>query len=427
MADQAEFDRFVARHFRWNFTANVIDVAFYMFGLSFVSWATVLPLLVSRLTTSKLAIGMVPAIYSLGFLLPQLLTANYTERLPLKKRFIVIVSGPGERGPYLLIGLIVWAFAIPHPTLTLILIYVLLTLALACAGASNPAWTDLIAKVIPVSRRGRWAGVAFSVGAILGLGGAVLAGALLGRFPYSMNFGLCFFAAGAAFMVSWGGLAMNREPAGLVVKPHMSLRAYLRLLPAVLRRDLNYVRFLISRSVAALGGMAGGFFMVYGAERFGFGGAQVGLLTAILTGSQAVTNPLWGMLADRVGHKAVLCGGAFSMVLASAAALVAGAPAGMYVAFALMGLSYAAESVSGQTIVMEFASPHDRPTYVGLTNTLLAPCRTLGPIIGGILATWLGYRGMFPFAVLLAAAGGVLMMLWVREPRGLREDALATA
>ena len=68
-------------------------------------------------------------------------------------------------------------------------------------------------------------------------------------------------------------------------------------------------------------------------------------------------------------------------------------------------------------IILEFCSPEDRPTYIGLTNTLLAPARTLAPILGGWLATWAGYRGMFLVALVASILGGLMMTFWVREPR----------
>ncbi|MGB9578161.1 MAG: hypothetical protein ACPL3S_02700, partial [Halothiobacillaceae bacterium] len=89
---------------RWNFTVNVLDVAFFLLALSMVSQTTILPLLVRELTDSPLAIGLIPAIASVGYLLPQLLIANYAEGLRRKKRFIQIISGIGERGPYLATG-----------------------------------------------------------------------------------------------------------------------------------------------------------------------------------------------------------------------------------------------------------------------------------------------------------------------------------
>ena len=68
-------------------------------------------------------------------------------------------------------------------------------------------------------------------------------------------------------------------------------------------------------------------------------------------------------------------------------------------------------------IVLEFCEPEDRPTYMGLSSTLLAPSRALGPVLGGWLATLIDYRGMFLVALALSLVGGVMLLVWVREPR----------
>ncbi len=68
---------FAEANFRWNFGVNVLDISFFNLALNMVSQATILPLLVSQLTTSKLAVGLIPAIFSLGFFLPQLFFAGY--------------------------------------------------------------------------------------------------------------------------------------------------------------------------------------------------------------------------------------------------------------------------------------------------------------------------------------------------------------
>ncbi len=427
VTDQDEFDRQVAAHFRWNFGANVMDLAFYALAMSFVSQTTVMPLLVSRLTSSKLAIGLIPAIFSLGFLLPQLLMASYTERLRFKRPFVVAISGPGERLPYLLIGLAVWWLAGPQPALALIVFYLLLAVTASSAGIATPAWSDLIAKVIPVHRRGLYAGTANGLGALMGVAGAWLSGLILATVAFPDNFALCFMLAAAAQVFSWAALALNREPAGIVVKARVSQRDYFRQLPRLLQADRNYRRFLVSRAIAALGSMAGGFFMVYGFERFAFGGREVGIATAILAGSQAVVNPLWGLLGDRSGHKIVLACGAFCTLLATAAVLLAPSAPAFFVAFAFLGAALAADSVSSLNIAMEFGSVENRPTYIGLTNTLLAPTRTLAPIIGGALATVAGYPPMFGLAMVLAGAGGLLLATWVREPRSGAEGRLRIA
>jgi MFS family permease len=408
---------FAETHLRWNFSVNVLDISFYTLALNMVSQATILPLLVSQLTGSKLAIGLIPAIYTLGYLLPQLLTAGYTEGLRRKLPVLMLVGSVGERLPFLLIGLAVLFFAAPSPILALGLLYLLLGISAVSNGILTPAWYDLIAKVIPVERRGIWSGVGNGLGAFMGIAGAGLAGWLLTAYAFPQNYALCFLVAFVFFMVSWIGLALNREPDSAVVKPQVGLWRYLKQLPAVLRRDRNYQVFLISQSVANLGGMAAGFFIVYGSTRFGLDGATVGALTGTLVASQALMNLLWGLLGDRKGHKIVLAGAAGCMALAALAALLIPTPAALWVVFFLLGASIAGEMVSSLNIILEFCHPEDRPTYIGLTNTLLAPVKALAPLVGAGLATLLGYPGLFIAAALAAAGGAALLGLWVREPR----------
>jgi MFS family permease len=422
MADQvaarnAAFQQQVEANFAWNFGVNLVDIAFITFGLNLVSQVTIMPLLVSQLTDSKIAIGLIPATYSLGYLLPQLLTANFAERLPRKKPFVILLGSLGERVPYLLIGLVVLWLAIPAPEVALALFFLLLATTAASNGMATPAWYTMIGKVIPVHRRGLWSGVGRSLGALLGIAGGVLSGRILANWAFPRNFGFSFVLAFICAALSWVGLALNREPASPSVKPHTGLGHYLRQLPNVLRRDGNYVRYLVSRSVANLGIMASGFLMVYGKESIEGALEQVGTLTAILVGTQAVMNLLWGMLADRRGHKVVLCCAAFAMAITAGAAWMASSPAWLWATFALLGAAMSADSVSRMNIILEFCPPEDQPTYIGLTNTLLAPTQALAPIVGGWLATWAGYREMFLVALVSSILGGIMLTLWVREPR----------
>jgi MFS family permease len=416
MIEQYSFECQVEANSRWNFWVNLIDAVFYSLALNLVSRATIMPLLVSELTNSRIAVGLIPATYDVSYLLPQLLTANYTERLRRNKPFVLLLGSLGERVPYLVIGLVVWCLAKPTPTVALVAFYLLWATTAASNGTVTPAWYSMIAKVIPVHRRGLWSGLGQSLGALLGIAGAKLAEGILEGWTYPRNYGLCFVLSFIAMVISWGGLSLTREPASPTVKPRTSQGLYLRRLPALLRRDGNYVRFLISRSAANLGTMAAGFFMVYGKENVPGSLGQVGTLTAILVGSQAAMNLLWGFVADRWGHKAVLCSAAFAMALASVAAWSASSVTWLGVTFALLGVSVSANSVSRMNIILEFCAAEDRPTYIGLTNTLLAP-GMLAPVLGGWLATWAGYRGMFAVAMVLCVLGGLLLAFWVREPR----------
>ena len=219
------------------------------------------------------------------------------------------------------------------------------------------------------------------------------------------------------------GLSLNREPPSQIVKQPTPLRRYLRQLPSILRGDRNFRRFLLSRSVIHLGAMAIGFFTVYGQERFAVSGVQIGIFTALLVASQAITNLAWGMVADRLGHKIVLTVAPLLMAAAILTAWLAPGIEWLMVTFVLLGIYLAADTVSAFNIIVEFAPEQYRPTYIGLTNTLLAPALTLSPLIGGWLATIVGYGGLFTAALLAIGAGVLLMAYWVDEPRRMRASA----
>jgi MFS family permease len=157
--------------------------------------------------------------------------------------------------------------------------------------------------------------------------------------------------------------------------------------------------------------------MVYGIDRFALDGAAIGTLTGVLIGTQAVLNLVWGNLGDRLGHKTVLTAAAFLMALAPLVALSAPSLVGLAFVFVLMGAYIAADMVSALNIILEFSTPEDRPTYIGLTNTLLAPMVTIAPIFGGWLAEATGYRGLFITAMIITTIGGLLLRFWVKEPR----------
>ena len=92
-------------------------------------------------------------------------------------------------------------------------------------------------------------------------------------------------------------------------------------------------------------------------------------------------------------------------------------PIGLVITFVLLGTFLAADHTSSLPIILEFSAPEDRPTYIGLTNTLLAPILVGAPILGGWLAGALGYRALFSVALVVGVMALVLMAFWVREPR----------
>lgn len=412
-----KIDTFVQDNFRWNFSVNLIDISFITLALSLISRETIMPLLVSSLSDSKIVIGLIPAIYSVAYYLPQLFAANHAERMKRKLPFVMLVGGLMERVPYMLIGFSILLFAQNSPAITLILFFLFIGTAASGAGIATPAWFTMIGKVLPLNRRGIFFGVSEGLGALVGIVGAVLVGLVLDQIAYPLNFASLFLIAAIFMAISWVGLSLNREPESPIIKEHIPLRHYLSLLPAILRNNHNYRHFLISYSLNRLGMMAVGFFVVFGNERFNLSGADVGALTAVLISSQAVMQLVLGWVGDRFGHKINLTISAFAMALAALFAINSSDLASLVPAFILLGTAIASDNISKFNIVLEFAPPEDQPTYIGLTNTFIAPITFVGPILAGWIASSYDFYSMFAVAIISAIIGGLLLLIWVKEPR----------
>ena len=409
-------DSTVERNLPWNFSVNLIDISFITLAFSIISRETITPLLISNLTDSKIAIGLVPAIYSIAYYLPQLFAANHAERLKRKLPFVMLIGGLLERVPYLFAGLAILLFAESAPIAALLCLYLVIGLGAFGNGVATPAWFSMIGKVLPVHRRGIFFGVSEGLGTLMGIIGAFFVGRVLDDMGYPLNFATLFLVAAVFMGISWIGLALNREPESPIVKEHIPFSRYFRRLPSILRDNHNFRRYLLSYSISRLSTMGVGFFIVFGNESFQLSGADVGLLTAILIGSQAAMQLLLGWLADKRGHKANLTVSGFALAGAAALALGAGDLAGLIPAFVLLGVGLASDNVSRLNIILEFAAPEDQPTFIGLTNTLLAPMVFLAPILGGWLADF-GFDALFILMAICGLVGGVLLFTWVKEPR----------
>jgi len=412
---EAELTAVIEQNYRWNFTVNLLDGVNFWFGASFISSATVVPLFISQLTDSQLAIGVAAMIAQGSWFAPQLLTSNLVERLARKKPVIVNLGFFLERLPMWLTPLAA-LLAFRSATAAVLLFLFAYAWHGLGAGVVATAWQDLIARCFPVDRRGRYMGLTMFLGAGAGLLAASLSAWFLEVFPFPTNFVYSFSLAALFITLSWVFLALTREPVQPSPVPRQSNREYARALPDILQRDLNFRRFLSGRLLLALGGMGTGFVTVTAVQRFQVSNSTVGLYTLAILAGQTAGNLLFGLLADRRGHKLSLEFSALAGMAAFVIAWLAPEPSWYFAAFVLLGVSSGGVVVSGILVVMEFSLPEKRPTYVGLTNTAVGLVSLLAPLVGAGLAA-INAGWLFALSAVFYAAAFASLHWWVREPR----------
>lgn len=414
---QPNIQQEIEKNYKFNFLVNALDGGSFWFGYSFISPSIILPLYLSHFTSNPILIGLLPFLGTAGFLIPQLFTANFVERAPVKKIFPVKVGFFAERVPLFLLPISVLLFAINQPVLAVISLLFLYGWHSLGAGLIIVAWQDLIAKIIPFDRRGRFFGITNFAGTASGILGAIAVTGVLNNYDFPQGFLFSFTAAAFLILLSWFFIAQTREPAVPSNKPHVSQIEYLRSLPHILRKDKNFRKYLIFQVSNAFSQMASGFLVVFSAQKWNLPDSQAGGYVIAMQVGQALANLFFGYLSDRKGHKLNLeiCSliNAASLILAVAAPN----PIFFFLIFFLRGAMTAGNMMSGISIVLEFTSHEDRPTYIGMANTLPGIVSSLSPILGGWIAATAGYPWMFVLAS-LSILGGYGILRWtVREPR----------
>jgi MFS family permease len=405
----------VARNYRWNLTVNLADNAVFFLGMSLISANTIVPLFLSKLTTSAIPIGLAAMMSQAGWLVPQLLTAGWVERLHEKRLMVTRVGLLTERLPmWLIVAAALLAGWIPRFALLFFLIaYGWRSFG---SGVIATAWQDMIARIFPAEGRGRFWGTALALGTGCGILGSAVTAWLLSRLAFPTNFVVIWLLAALAVMASWVFVSLTREPAQAPNSTAADLRHVLARLPGILSADRPFRRYIVARVLLSLGAMAQGFVTLAALRTWHVPDSAVAGYTAALMIGQAVSNLGTGFLADRHGHKLPLELAATASLVAYLTAWLMPSAGWYYAVFFLIGAGLGAINVSGILIVMEFAPSAQRPTYMGLANTISGLATMAGPL----LATWLtgiGFPVLFVLTAALNLAALVTLRWGVQEPR----------
>jgi len=140
-------------------------------------------------------------------------------------------------------------------------------------------------------------------------------------------------------------------------------------------------------------------------------------MTSVLLISQVAFAPLMGRLGDRWSHRGVMILGGLGAAASSALAWLANSTEWFYPVFFLASIAIVAIWTIPIALTVSFAEEHERPLYIGLSNTISAPATIIAPIIGGLIADAAGYHAMFIVSTLCGLLMVATLLLFVKEPK----------
>ena len=403
-----------ARHAGRNFRLGVFNGIMFSLVDALIAPTFVLALFVNRLGGPNVLVGLLPALYTGGGLLPQILVAG---RIHGRERVIGWYRRTAVfRTVCVLLLAALTALLAPYPALLLAVFFVLYCGYTFGAGISSLPWFEVIGKTISPRRRGAffsqrnfWGGVLALVAS--GLISAILSEKLIGlTFPY--NFALLFAISSVAIALGFGAMSALKEPEAPQTAPPISLREAFRRGIAAYRSDSDYQAFVVARVLLGLVAIADPFYVLYARVELGAPVATAGLYLAASSASSLLSNFIWGPLADRAGNRTLMVLGVLSVASVPLSALVVPAFApllsrdALHTLFALVfvcgGLATGSSRIANNNMMLTIAPPHSRPTYLGFLNTLLGLV-TFISVIGGLVVDTLGFTVLFLIALSLAA------------------------
>jgi DHA1 family multidrug resistance protein-like MFS transporter len=139
-------------------------------------------------------------------------------------------------------------------------------------------------------------------------------------------------------------------------------------------------------------------------------GTVTGLVFSATALATLLVTPLWGRRGDRSGHERTL---AVCVILAGAATLPQAfvtATAGLYVLRFVAGSFVAGLFPTAYALAAVTSSREKRGGAHGLTFSSIGLANALGYATGGVIAGWIGIRGLFVLSAVLMMGAGLLAL-----------------
>jgi len=413
-AGRADVPVEVARNLRRNAAVQLLHGLFGQTGFRLVSAPTFLPAYLFALSGSDFAVGLARSLQAAGTVASPMLGASLIGH---RKKILGITLASSGLMRVQILGLAVAGFLL-GANATVAAVVVFLALLGFFQGIAQVTMNSLRAKVIPVHRRGLVSGARNFLAGLSSAALAYFAGVhvvdanLLGD-GYSSLFLLAF----AITTVGLLALALTREPRAEAVRGRESLRATLRAVGPILRRQPAFRRFFIARAFGSCGRMALPFYILFIGTRLELTGANLGLLTTVWMLTSSGANLFWGLVADRRGYKIVMLATLASWTASHVQLLFVDGLASVVVFFVLMGAASGGFNQSGQNMVLEFGQPRDIPIRLAASSAAVNLIGAVGPLLGGALVALAGYVSLFVATIVLQAVAFAIIAVAVPEPR----------
>ncbi len=405
---------------RFNYNLGIFNGMLFMFGIALTSPLTVLPVFIKYFTASDFIVGITSSLWRAGWLLPQLLVAGYVEKLPYKRGIYLRMNAIRLLLTWLMIPLLA-IYGLSHPEFYLVCFLLLYACASFIGGIAGLPMNDMVAKTIPPQYLGSY----FSTRIFYGMGlMSIFAGLIvkyiLGKetvFPFPKNFIIIFTLAALFMTLGIVVYAFIREPPSKISSTQRTFFSLLKEIPGILRRDKNYRRLIIVQLLASGISFSLPFYIILAQEKFGSTISTAGTFIAMQTLGVLIFNVLWKYISSHRGDRQVIYFSLIFQALIPIYALFISLGLGPWLLisppwlvtaafspiFFLVGGTMSGLWVGTSSYLLSIAPEDRRPTYIGISNTILGIAAVF-PALGGYLSDIAGLTPVITLSIVTVCA-----------------------
>ena len=416
---EAAYEKFVWANLKRNYIGHYLHGMLGMTGFRLINAPTFLPAYLHMLSGSNTVVGLGLALQQLGGVLSPIVGANQVEH---RTKVMPAALWMGGLARLQIIGMALAGWFLSGQSRVVAIIGFMFLFGLFM-GTQRVVFSMLLAKVIPISRRGRLQAWRNATGGLIAAGLAYLAGRyfidanLFGN-GYSTTF-IFAFALTSLGLTALRLLMIEPEPP--TVRARSRLIDRFKDFPALLA-EKGFLYFMIVQMLAITARMAVPFYVLFASSTIELNGKNLGLLSLAFLGADTISNLVWGYLGDKTGFRLIML---ISLLLwVGSTFLLMGAHdfLPIFLAFSGLGAAQSGYMMSAGTMILEFGDRDEMPMRIAFSATAEGIMGSIGPLLGGVISSTLGYGPMFSISIAFLIAALIVLITLVKEPRTARHS-----
>lgn len=415
---EAAYEKFVWDNLKRNYIGNYLHGMLGMTGFRLVNAPTFLPAYLHMISGSNTIVGLGLALQQVGSVISPIFGATQIEH---RTKVMPAAVWMGGLARVQIVGMALAGWFLQGQSLIVAMMAFMFLFGLFM-GTQRVVFGLLMAKVIPLSRRGRLQAWRNATGGLIAAvlawvaGKYLIGGNVLGN-GYATTFALAALLTSAGL---WALQILLKEPEPPNLPAQARFRDRIKDFPRLIMSDKGYAWFLVVQMVATASRIATPFYIIYVSSSMQLDGKTLGLLSLAFLGADTLSNLVWGYLGDKTGFRLVLMFSLAAWVAATALLMVNHAPWAIFLSFFGLGAAQSGYMMAAQTMILEFGSRAEMPMRIAISSTAEGIMASLGPLVGGFVADHMGYNVVFGSSIGFLVVGLVILTVFVKEPRTAR-------